>query len=65
MESAGLPTFTAIGGSHTCGYAPIKQFELMRSVAFRMLRARGAVRKIQNSCIMGAGPTYPSCCLPH
>eukprot|EP00966_Prymnesium_polylepis_P274060 6331181-Prymnesium_polylepis.1 len=65
MEGKLLPTYTAIGASHTCGYPPITQFQLLRSVAFRALRNGGAVRRIQNSCISGPGPTYPACCLPY
>ena len=62
---AELSTFTALGGTHTCGYADLRQNELFRTVAFRALRMQGAVRKIQNSCIMGTGPMYPSCCMPY
>ncbi|KAL1514756.1 hypothetical protein AB1Y20_003842 [Prymnesium parvum] len=60
-----LPTYTAIGGAHTCGYPPITQAQLLRTVAYKALRAHSAVRRLQNSCLVGAGPTYPACCLPY
>ena len=60
-----MATFTALGGSHTCGYGGLKQVELFRTVAFKALRADGAVKRIQTSCIMGTGPLYPACCMPY
>lgn len=65
MSRSRLPTYAAIGGLHTCGYAPLTQPELLRTIVFKSLRQLGAVKRIQNSCTMGAGPTYPACCMPY
>ena len=63
--STAVPTFTALGGIQTCGHVDVARSQLFRSLVYRGLRSSGLVRTIQNSCLSGAGPLYPSCCLSY
>ena len=59
-------TYTALGGSNTCGHGLRLQYNAFQTLIFEGLKKRGRGEfTLQPSCVPAMGPDYPASCLDY
>ena len=58
-------TYTALGGSNTCGHGLVRSSDAFQQLVLKGLLQRRLASRLQPSCIPAMGPDYPASCIAY